>query len=146
MAVLVISLNGEPRGKGRPRTAVRGGFARIYTDEKTRKYEASVKRAALAAMKGADPLEGPLSVALRFRMPIPKSASKRVKTGMAAGEIAHTGRSDLDNMVKAILDALNGAVFCDDAQIVRLFAQKLYAEMPGVDLRVEAFQPQESGQ
>lgn len=94
-------------------------------------------------MAGRDPFEGPLSVSLRFRMPIPKSATKRARLGMAAGEIAHTSRPDLDNCQKAILDAMNGVVFHDDSQIVRSFTTKLYAEQPGVDVRVEAFQPQE---
>lgn len=142
MAALVFSLNGEPRGKGRPRATVRGGYASVYTDPKTRKYEASVRAAAASVMAGRDPFEGPLSVSLRFRMPIPKSATKRARAAMATGEIAHTSRPDLDNCQKAILDAMNGVVFCDDSQIVRSFTTKLYAELPGVDVRIEAFAPQ----
>jgi len=142
VTALVFSLNGAPRGKGRPRTSVRGGFARIYTDAATRKYEASVRAAAEKVMGDRDPFEGPLSVSLRFRMPIPKSATKRVRTAMAAGEIAHTGRPDIDNCQKAILDALNGVVFADDGQVCRAFTSKLYAEIPGVDVRVEAHEPQ----
>lgn len=142
MTAVVLRLNGEPRGKGRPRVDTRGAFPRIHTDAKTAKYERSVRMAATVEMGGRDPFEGPLSVSLRFRMPIPKSATKRVRTAMAAGEIAHTSRSDLDNMAKAILDALNTVVFCDDAQICRLFCTKVYAEAPGVDVKVEAYAPQ----
>lgn len=142
VAALVLRLNGEPRGKGRPRVDARGAFPRIHTDSKTAKYERSVRAAAAAEMDGRDPFEGPVSVALRFRMPIPRSATKRVRTAMAAGEIAHTSRSDLDNMAKAILDALNTVAFADDAQICRLFCTKVYAETPGVDVKVEAFAPQ----
>lgn len=143
MTVLAFSLNGEPRGKGRPRVDTRGAFPRIHTDSKTAKYERSVAKAAMAQMVGRAPLQGPLSVSLRFRMPIAKSATKRAKAAMAAGEIAHQGRPDLDNMAKAIFDALNGVVFVDDSQIVRSFCTKLYAEQPGVDVRVAAFDPQE---
>lgn len=144
MTVFAFSMNGEPRGKGRPRTAVRGGFASIYTDAKTKKYEASVKAVAAAMMSGRLPLDGPLSVSLRFRMPIPKSASKRSKAAMAAGEIAHMSRPDIDNLAKSILDAMNKVVFHDDGQVVRSFTTKIYAEQPGIDVRVEAFAPQES--
>lgn len=143
MTVLAFSMNGEPRGQGRPRATARGGYASIYKDPKSRRYEASVRSVAQAQMNGREPLDGPLSVSLRFRMPIPKSASKRDKTAMAAGEIAHCGRPDLDNLAKAIFDGMNGAVFRDDAQIVRTFLQKIYAEQPGVDVRVEAYAPQE---
>jgi Holliday junction resolvase len=146
MTVLAFSMSGEPRGKGRPRVDTRGAFPRIHTDGKTARYERSVRKIAQAAMKGRAPLEGPVSVSLRFRMPIPKSATKRVRTAMAAGEIAHTGRPDLDNMAKAIFDALNKVVFADDAQVVRSFVTKIYAEQPGVDVRVEAFAPQPGGE
>jgi Holliday junction resolvase RusA-like endonuclease len=146
MTVIAFSMNGEPRGKGRPRATVRAGFARVYTDAATRKYEASVRAVAQKAMAGRDPLEGPLSLSLRFRMPIPKSATKRAKAGMASGEIAHCSRPDLDNCQKALMDAMNGVVFCDDGQVVRAFTTKLYAEQPGVDVRVEAFAPQGAGQ
>lgn len=138
----MFSLSGLPRGKGRPRATVRGGFARVYSDPKTRKYERSIGTIAMAAMVGRPPLQGPLSVSLRFRMPIPKSETKAVRAAMAAGEVAHVGRPDLDNMVKAIFDGLNGVVFADDAQIVRSFSTKVYSDKPGVDVRVEAFAPQ----
>lgn len=143
MDVLAFSMAGSPRGQGRPRTTVRGGFATIYKDPKSRKYETSVQVLAKQAMAGHPPLSGPLSVSLRFRMPIPKSASKAARAAMASGEWAHTGKPDLDNMAKAILDGMKGAVFGDDSQIVRSFLTKIYAEHPGVDVRVEPLAPQE---
>ena len=45
-------------------------------------------------------------------------------------------------MAKAILDALNTVAFADDAQICRLVCTKVYAEAPGVDVKVEAYAPQ----
>lgn len=143
MDVLAFSMAGSPRGQGRPRTTVRGGFATIYKDPKSRKYEASVQVLAKQAMAGHPAFQGPLSVSLRFRMPIPKSASKAARAAMATGEWAHTGKPDLDNMAKAILDGMKGAVFGDDSQIVRSFLTKIYAEQPGVDVRVEPLAPQE---
>jgi Holliday junction resolvase RusA-like endonuclease len=160
MQVLAFSMSGEPRGKGRPRVDTRGAFPRMHTDSKTIKYEASITREARAQMAGREPLEGPLSVSLRFRMPIPKSAAKRAKAAMAAGEIAHCGPPDVDNLAKAVLDGIATdalmrrkaktveerqaarVVFRNDSQIVRLFVTKIYAEQPGVDVRIEAFQPQ----
>lgn len=142
MTALVFSLSGEPRGKGRPRTAVRGGFARVYTDAATRKYEASVKSAALGLMGERKPFEGALSVSLRFRLPVPKSTTKRLRAAKLSGEEPHFGAYDIDNLAKSILDGCNGAVWGDDKQIVRLFVTKIAAERPGVDIRVEAFAPQ----
>lgn len=150
MQPLTFSMSGAPRGQGRPRATAARGYASIYKDPKSRKYEDSVAVVARDVMAGRAPLEGPLSVSLRFRMPIPASAPKRTKTAMAAGEIAHTSKPDADNLVKAMLDGMSShskdpktkIVFLDDAQVVRLFATKIYAERPGVDVRVEAFMPQ----
>jgi Holliday junction resolvase RusA-like endonuclease len=61
----------------------------------------------------------------------------------AFGDIAHTSVPDKDNMTKAIYDALNKIVWKDDAQITRGFQTKIYHPTPGVDIRVEAYAPQE---
>ena len=47
-----------------------------------------------------------------------------------------TGRPDLDNLIKALTDACNGIVWRDDAQIVRLMAEKRYSEQPGASISV----------
>lgn len=142
MTVIAFSMTGDPRGKGTARAAVRGRFATVYSDPKTRKYERSVASVAISIMAGRNPLEGPLSLSVRFRLAIPKSISKRERAAMLAGEIAPTKKPDLSNLLKAIEDGMNGIVFIDDAQIVRGFQTKIYAEKPGVDVRVEAFAPQ----
>lgn len=142
MEPLVFSMAGAPRGQGRPRATARNGFATVYKDPKSRKYELSVAALAKAAMRGLPPFEGPLSVSMRFRMPIPKSAPKRTREAMAAGEIAPTTKPDTTNLAKAIEDGMNTIVFRDDSQITRLFVTKVYAPNPGVDVRVEAYAPQ----
>lgn len=133
---LVFSMSGKPRGKGRPRTAVRGSFATIYTDAATRKYEASIKGLARFAMGERPPFQGALTLSLRFRMPIPSSERKATRAAMAAGEIAPTTKPDFDNLTKAICDGMNGVVYRDDCQIVRAFVSKVYHSTPGVDVKV----------
>jgi Holliday junction resolvase RusA-like endonuclease len=110
MDALVFSMSGDPRGKGRPRASVRGGFARMYTDAKTRTYEADVAAAVRAVMAGRAPLEGPLSVSLRVRLSPPKSMSKRQRAAVLSGEEPYFGRIDCDNAAKAILDAVSAVV------------------------------------
>lgn len=141
---LVFSMSGAPRGKGRPRATVRGGHATTYTDPKTRAYESSVAAIARKAMQGRPPFEGALSVSLRFRLGLPKSMSKRERAAILAGERPYFGRTDTDNMAKAILDGCNAIVWIDDVQITRLFAIKEAAEAPGVDVKVQPLEPQES--
>jgi crossover junction endodeoxyribonuclease RusA len=44
-------------------------------------------------------------------------------------------RLDLDNLAKALLDALKGHVFFDDSQIARLLCQRLPGERDRISLR-----------
>jgi Holliday junction resolvase RusA-like endonuclease len=144
--ILSLNLNGAPKGWSRAgHRIVKSGkrlFVQTYTPPPMRRYQDSIRKAAQAAMGEHALLTGPLSVSLRFRMPIPKSGTKAVRAAMAAGEIAHTSVPDKDNMTKAIYDALNKIVWRDDAQIARGFQTKIYHPTPGVDIRVEAFAPQ----
>ena len=46
-------------------------------------------------------------------------------------------RCDIDNLIKAVLDALNGVVWKDDDQIIHLVAYKNYnKERPRVEIVV----------
>jgi Holliday junction resolvase RusA-like endonuclease len=143
VAPLSFSMNGLPRGQGRPRATVRGKHASVYKADKDRKYEQSVGKVAANAMGDRPPMVGALQIALRFRLPIPRSYSRATRIAMAAGEIAPTTKPDLSNLVKAIEDGMNTIVFVDDAQIVRAVTSKIYAERPGVDVLVGPLQPQE---
>ena len=55
---------------------------------------------------------------------------------MLEGAIKPTKKPDIDNMQKAVLDALNGLAWDDDSQIVKVTAEKEYAVNPYVHLYV----------
>jgi Holliday junction resolvase RusA-like endonuclease len=126
---VTIELPGPPRGKGRPRFAVRGGFAAAYTDSKTRDYEAKLKAAAIAAMLGKNPLDEALGVSLTAYMPIPESWSQKKRAKALAGDIVPTTKPDADNLYK-MTDALNKIVWRDDALVVSAACMKFYCERP----------------
>jgi Holliday junction resolvase RusA-like endonuclease len=140
MTVIAFSIDGVARGQGRPRATVKGGFASVYKDGPDRKYEAGVAGVARRAMAGREPLEGPLSLTLRFRLQPPKSMTKGLRARVLAGEEPYFGAFDTSNMVKSIEDAMNKIVWVDDRQVVRLFATKVAAEQAGVDVRVESYE------
>lgn len=128
---LHFSVDGPPRGKGRPRITTRGGFPRAYMDEKTRAYEEQIAWAAKAA--GAQPLELPCTVVVTAVMPIPPSWSAKRKQAALAGH--HVAKPDCDNILKC-LDALNGVAWKDDAQIFWANVKKVYGERPRLDVTI----------
>ena len=76
------------------------------------------------------PLDGPIILNVKFLMPIPLSQSKKKIQLMAAGEIKHTKKPDLDNLIKFTKDCLNGVVWKDDAQVFSIIAEKRYDPNP----------------
>ena len=115
-----------PIPKGRPRFY--GGHA--VTPEKTRKYEKLIRDSWEHGI-----VEGKsIMVDIEFRIPIPQSYSKKKKAELEW--TPHNKKPDLDNLVKAVLDALNGVAFEDDSLISDINASKTYAEEPGVYIMV----------
>ena len=117
---------GEPVGKGRPRF----GNGRTYTPAKTAKYENLVRLSFTNAYPEAVPNEGPISLRVEAFFPVPKSFSKKKKEMALNDDIAKTSRPDIDNIVKAVCDGLNGVAWKDDAQIYQLDAWKGYGAQP----------------
>ncbi len=105
---------GEAKGKARPR------FARghVYTPESTRQYERSIRTAYLKAADGFSFGNAPVKVCIAVYVCRPKSV-KRVKP---------TVKPDLDNIIKVVLDGLNGVAFDDDKQVCAVEAEKLYTD------------------
>ena len=121
---MVIVIDLPPKPKGRPRFT-KNGFA--YTPSETRDYEDAVKMLARIAVKR--PLTRPIKMDITFYLPIPKSWSKTKIEAAKQGTVRPTSKPDLDNLCKAILDALNDGIgYIDDKQIVELSARKLYGE------------------
>ena len=132
--IVVFTVEGIPQGKGRPRFRGAGNFVQTYTDSKTKTYEQKIKDSASAAMGSARPLEGPVSVDLYIRVPCPASFSKRRQNECFEGRERPTKKPDIDNILKAYLDAMNQVVYIDDHQVVRVSAKKVYSMVPGVDV------------
>lgn len=129
-----VRIDGPPTAKGRPRFTRMG---RAFTPAKTRQAEGYIRH-QIVEQAGMLRLEGPLRVTVACFMAVPGSWSKLKQAQALTGAVHHIGRPDLDNLAKAVLDAANGYLWCDDAQIVALVLSKSYAERPGVRLTVEA--------
>lgn len=88
-----------------------------YTDEKTRKELATVAK----SWQGPK-LHGPLAIYVGVMKPTPKGIKRFLPFII---------KPDVDNVLKAILDGLNGVAFKDDAQVV-LATVKKYDRWPDI--------------
>lgn len=136
---IVIDLAGPPRGKGRGRAVSTQHGARVFTDDKTRKYEARLGFAGQYEMAGRVPIAEPVSVTVEARFPIAASWSKKKQRDALAGLIRPATTPDADNLLKS-LDGLNGVVWRDDRQIVDAVVRKIYSDRPGLTITVETLE------
>jgi crossover junction endodeoxyribonuclease RusA len=81
-----------------------------------------VKVACKRAFVYRRPITSPLLLRIVFFMPRPKSLKGPV------GCVTHDKRPDIDNLSKAVMDAMTGIAFKDDGIIASLHAEKWYAE------------------
>jgi len=136
--LITFTVDGPPVAKGRPRATTIRGMARLYTPSKTRAYEDAIRIAAAMAMGSRLPFEGEVSVTVTAAVAIPASYSRKKRQNAAAGIIRPTTRPDADNYAKAALDACNGILFRDDAQVTDLIVRKRFAADPHLTITMEA--------
>lgn len=131
---ITLMIPGEPVGKGRPRFTKAGT---PYTPPKTRAHENKVAFLYKLAAKGRKfQRHIPVAVEIRAYYGIPQSDSKRQHERKLSGAILPCKKPDIDNVVKAVLDAINDIAYEDDAQVVMISASKAYSERPRVEMRV----------
>jgi Holliday junction resolvase RusA-like endonuclease len=136
---IIIKVLGLPVAKGRPKFSKpkNSKFVMVYTPKKTKDYEGLVKEEANKKMQGIKALDCPLKVSVVVAVPLLKSWSKKRAQEALSGFIRPTKKPDLDNFIKAALDACNGIVWRDDSIITRLSATKIYSEKPALTIIVE---------
>jgi crossover junction endodeoxyribonuclease RusA len=121
--MIQFSVEGRPVPQGSMRYIGNGRM--IHNKAK----ELAVWRATIAHKAqeaGCVPIDGPIAIKLRFRMQKPKSV-KRDFPIVAP---------DLDKLIRAVLDGLTNVAYNDDSQVIDIIAQKVYSEIPGVDVEV----------
>jgi Holliday junction resolvase RusA-like endonuclease len=134
--VVTFKIEGKPEGKGRPRFARRGNFVTTYTDNKTKTYENKIRDIAMVAMGSSKPLTTPLEAFIYISYPVPASYSKSRTKVCLEGLERPTKKPDIDNVIKAFLDSMNGIIYVDDTQVVELHSTKVYGE-PYVEVMIK---------
>lgn len=110
--MISFKVYGQPKGKARPRFA----NGRVYTPKATKDYEAKIKKAYLTVSNGYSFGDKPVRISIT-------AFFKKAKSNKGIYAIK---KPDLDNIVKAVLDGLNGVAFDDDKQVICIDAIKLY--------------------
>lgn len=128
-----------PYGKGRPRFSRQNGKIRTYTPSHTRLHEQTFKIYARQAMGSRYPFEKGTGIAVKVTafFPVPPSYKKSKRAACLANVVKHMVKPDIDNVVKAILDAMNDCVYFDDSQVYKVEVEKRYTEKPEGFYRVE---------
>lgn len=158
--MVLIVMEGDPRGKGRPRLSTATGFVKVYTDKETQIYEELIQHEVLRHIGGQALIDrtkqikrrsfieayqdfggqpiftGPVRVEMEIRHPIRASWTKAKKAAALAGHIAPTLKPDPDNVAKIWFDAFNFCMWKDDTQVIRLSVERSFSEDPSVLVRV----------
>jgi len=135
-----------------PGIPIAKGNMRIFTNTKGKPFMVDKRSASLsswaseiksAAMKAkATVSHDAVCLDMVFHMQRPKSHYNRkgdIKESMI--DKPHITRSDLDKMVRMVLDSLTGIAYADDSQVCYLDAEKSYADegtgfKPGVTIEI----------
>ena len=138
--MIKFTYHGEAVGKGRPRVSRRGNYVHTYTPEKTRVFEEAMRFEFMASNSESMPVyekDKSLKAKVIIGVSIPKSYSKKKHALCRDRVLTPAKKPDIDNILKAVFDALNGYAFEDDSQIVMVYAEKYYSEEPFVEVEID---------
>ena len=115
--MLKFTYSGTPK----PQSRVRFANGRAYEKSDIKEYKWQIAHAAKLAMNGESSWQTAVSVDIDIRRKFP-TCSRRF--------------GDIDNHIKAILDALNGVVWLDDSLITSVTARKVQSADEGITVEV----------
>ena len=128
MFELTIDVAGEPASQG-SHSVIHGRIVQVNS-AKHKRWRNVVAFAALELVtEGWELLDEPLELSVIFYLPRPKTVQDREYPSVMP---------DVDKLLRAVFDSLSGVIYVDDSRVVRVSAQKLYADSrgPGALIRV----------
>ena len=114
-----ITIPISPKPQSRPRSTVVKGRIKVYEDKEAKIYKEAIKIVCKNRIKEKIQKPNPVSLHIIFYL---KNIS--------------TKKPDVDNLSKAILDALNGLLFDDDAQVIYLVSEKIQSDSESVVIKI----------
>jgi len=133
---MIITIQGKPIAKARPRFARRGKFVVTYNPQETEEgrwlWEAKSQISQCFSCA--------VWVSCHFYLERPKA---HYGTGRNAGKLKNNAprhhtvkRYDTDNLLKWVLDCLNGIAWKDDCQVIELYGKKEYSGNPRTEIKM----------
>lgn len=134
---------GVPAPQGSKSAVVRAGKAVLIEGSSTTgrvKHAAWRTAVAWTASNGSEPLDGPLSIDVTFRLPMPKSRPAAIRR---AGIGPHACKPDLDKLLRSTFDGLKDAgLIVDDSRICAVSALAIETTgWTGADIEINPFNP-----
>jgi Holliday junction resolvase RusA-like endonuclease len=129
---------GDPQALKRHRT-YKSKSGKMINVDPSASDKADFLAQALSAKPDA-PITGPIKVCINAWFRRPKShfgTGKNSSKLKADAPGFHVKKPDIDNVLKFVLDALNGIYWIDDAQIAEVSVVKRYGGPPSVSVRIE---------
>lgn len=130
MTEIRFTVYGQPVAKARARTfATAAGKVGSYTPRATREWERWIREEA-GKHRPPQLLDGPLVLEATFYVLKPKSSPRR-------RQYPDT-KPDVENLGKAVCDALQGLIYVDDSRIVEEILRKRFGDPPRVEIAIRA--------
>lgn len=131
-----VTFTVKGRALGKERARVVNGHA--YTPRRTRIWEGLVRAMARSEWGWwRAPAKGPVEIVINVWRKVPLSVKGEARRAML-GDVPCTVGADVDNVSKAILDALQGAVFENDRQVWCLTVVRKWGEQDSVQVFIKA--------
>jgi len=135
---LYFEVPGDPVAQPRHRVRTIGKRSMLYLPSKhpVHGYKAAIRAAFTGAVGEWPTITGAVHLSVYLQFEMPKSWSDKKRNQLKG--VKHTGKPDLDNVLKAVCDALTDCkVWQDDRQVAAIYMSKRWAESGRTGIRVE---------
>lgn len=129
---IVIRL--QPKAQSRPRFSKWGTYEESSMKEWKSNFKTMLKLQRPRLIE-----QGAISLIITFYVKAPQYIVKKKSNqeDLLHERIYVDKRPDLDNYLKAVMDAANGILYKDDGQIAVIACQKLYSLKPRIEIEIE---------
>lgn len=139
-----LRVRGIPAAQGSVRAFVAGGRAIVATEGNRARSPLGAWRTAIATEARREYRDEPaprgpirISAELTWPRPLAHYRSGKPERGLRAdAPMLKPSKPDADKAARALLDALTGIAYVDDAQVAELVIRKLWGDAPGAVIAI----------